>query len=72
MMASEEPGRLLIYPYAEGFGRIGETDLIKLTASMQRRFPAHPVEPADPPWLRETVKEPLPSRGDFKARTIGT
>jgi hypothetical protein len=48
MMGSEGPGRLLIYIYAEGFGRIGGTDLIKLTASMQRRFPAHPAEPADP------------------------
>jgi hypothetical protein len=49
MMGSEGPGRLLIYTYAEGFGRIGGTDLIKLTASMRQRFPAHPAaEPADP------------------------
>jgi hypothetical protein len=38
MMGSEGPGRLLIYTYAEGFGRIGGTDLIKLTASMRQRF----------------------------------
>jgi hypothetical protein len=38
MMGNEEPGRLLIYTYAEGFGRIGGTDLIKLTARCSGGF----------------------------------
>jgi hypothetical protein len=38
MMGSEGPGRLLIYTYAEGFGRIGETDLVKLTARCSGGF----------------------------------
>lgn len=61
-MGSDQAGRLLLYAYSQTWqdGMIPPSDLIKLTASMQRQFPDQVVEPAGLEWLREVVGDSVP------------
>jgi hypothetical protein len=62
MMVNDRAGRLLICAYDDSSvdGSIPASDLIGLTASMQRKFADQVVEPADLEWLRQAVGDSLP------------
>jgi hypothetical protein len=62
MMVNDRAGRLLIYAYDDSSvdGSIPASDLIGLTASMQRKFADQVVELADLEWLRQAVGDSLP------------